>query len=132
MIINKKTKAIISCSNKPNKNWMGTEWYLVEDYSVLSQKIEMLYPRFEFVLNDNGELIDVVEIPKTQEEKNADRVYEIKMKLNDLDETINRATEDLYELTNIIPYETVQKVIEEKKELREELQKITGGDSSGI
>ena len=63
---------------------------------------------------------------KSEEEIKAEREKAIKIRLATLDETINRPTEDLYELTNTTPYETVQKVIEEKKELREELQKING------
>ena len=48
----------------------------------------------------------------------------IKLRLIRLDETINRATEDLYTLTNVTPYESVQKVIEQKQQLRIELQEL--------
>ena len=52
---------------------------------------------------------------------------EIKQELAELDITINRATEDLYNLTNTTPYESTQNVINRKIELREELKTLTGG-----
>lgn len=61
---------------------------------------------------------------KSEEEIKKEREMSIKIRLARLDETINRPTEDLYELTNTTPYETVKKVIEEKKELRSELQEL--------
>lgn len=44
--------------------------------------------------------------------------YYAKKELNELDGVINRATEDLYLASNITPYDSVQKVIERKNELR--------------
>lgn len=55
--------------------------------------------------------------PKTEEEK-------IKEELEELDKTINRATEDLYELTKTTPYKSTGDVIERKKELRQQLKTI--------
>lgn len=48
----------------------------------------------------------------------------IKEELEELDKTINRATEDLYDLTETTPYESTAKVIERKKELRQQLKTI--------
>ena len=67
---------------------------------------------------------------KTESEIKEEREKAIKEELNELDNTINRATEDLYVLTETTPYETIQKVINRKIELREELQTLTGGDLS--
>lgn len=55
-----------------------------------------------------------------------ERAIEIKTELQNLDSTINRATEDLYVLTNTTPYEKVAEVIQQKEELRQELQTLQG------
>lgn len=125
MIANKLNKGFQTRSDKPNSNWLGEEWYLVEDNSTLANKIMNLYPRFDFVLDENNNLIDVVEIPKTEQEIKQEKIEEIKAELNSLDTTINRATEDLYVLTNTTPYTTIQEVINKKEALRTELQELT-------
>lgn len=126
MLVNKITKAFQTRSDASNFNWLESEdWYVVDDNSELAQNIQKLFPRFDFVLDDNGNLIDVVEVPKTQEEINTERVEEIKNELINLDNTIDRATEDLYTLTNTTPYETIQEVINKKEELRSELHTLT-------
>lgn len=124
MLISKNTKQILTRSDMPNTNWLGEEWYVVKDNSMLAKKIEQFYPRFDFVLDDNGNLIDVVEVPKTQEEINSERAEEIKTELTELDTTINRATEDLYTLTNTTPYQKTADVIARKEELRQELKEL--------
>lgn len=125
MIINKTTKGFQTCSDKPNINWLGDGWYLVADGTELSNKIMRLYPRFDFILDENDNLIDVVEIPKTEEEIKQERIEDIHEELTSLDATINRATEDLYVLTNTTPYTTIQETINRKEELRKELQELT-------
>lgn len=125
MLVNKINKSFQTRSDKPNSNWLGEEWYLVEDNSTLANKIMNLYPRFDFVLDENDNVVDVVEIPKTEDEIKQERIEEIKAELNSLDTTINRATEDLYVLTNTTPYTTIQEVIAKKEELRKELQELT-------
>lgn len=54
------------------------------------------------------------------------RELEIKTELQNLDSTINRATEDLYVLTNTTPYEKTAEVIQQKEALRQELQTLQG------
>ena len=125
MIINKQDKSYQTRSDVSNFNWLKSDdWYVVDDNSELSQNIQKLYPRFDFVLDDNGELIDVVEVPKTQEEINKEKTEEIKNELVILDNTINRATEDLYKLTNTTPYQKTADVIARKEELRQELKEL--------
>lgn len=125
MLINKINKGYQTRSDVSNFNWLKSDdWYVVDDNSELAKKIITLYPRFDFVLDENGDLVDVKETPKTQEEIRLEKETAIKKRLAMLDENINRPTEDLYELTNTTPYETVQKVIEEKKGLRSELQEL--------
>ena len=125
MIVNKITKAFQTRSDKPNSNWLKSdEWYVVDDNSPIANKIQQLYPRYEFVLDEEDNLIDIVEIPKTQEEINSERAEEIKTELTELDTTINRATEDLYTLTNTTPYQKTADVIARKEELRQELKEL--------
>ena len=57
----------------------------------------------------------------TKEQIRKRRENEIKTELENLDKTINRATEDLYVLSNLTPYEGITKVINRKNELRQEL-----------
>lgn len=61
---------------------------------------------------------------KSEEEIKKERVSEIKAELEQLDKTINRATEDLYILTNSTPYSSVAEVISRKNELRQELKEV--------
>lgn len=124
MIINKIDKSYQTRSDMPNSNWLGNEWHVVPDGSELANKIMQLFPRFDLVLDENNNVVDVVEIPKTEEELNQERIEEIKTELQELDKTINRATEDLYSLTNVTPYQTVQETIDRKNELRQELKNI--------
>ena len=125
MIVNKLNKAFQTRSDASNFNWLNSEdWYLIADNSPLARKVKQLFPRFDFVLDDDGNLIDVVEIPKTQEEINSERAEEIKNELIELDTTINRATEDLYTLTNATPYQKTAEVIASKEELRQELKEL--------
>lgn len=125
MIVNKNNKTYQTRSDVSNFNWLKSdEWYVVQDNSLLANKIISLYPRFNFVLDEKGELIDVVEIPKTEEEMNKEKEEKIKEELEELDKTINRATEDLYELTDTKPYKSTEEVIERKKELRQQLKNI--------
>ena len=125
MLVNKNNKSFQTRSDMPNSNWLGDEWYLVEDNSPLANKIMQYFPRFDFVLDENDNVIDVVEIPKTEEELKQERIEEIKAELNQLDVTINRATEDLYILTDLRAYESIEKVITKKEELRAELKNLT-------
>ena len=75
--------------------------------------------------NKKVEIRKYEETPKTEEEIKQERIKEIKSELNGLDSTINRATEDLYVLTNTTPYTTIQEVITKKEALRTELQELT-------
>ena len=54
-------KRFITNSEHPNDDWFGDADYIVPDDSELAQKIIRLYPNFEFVLDDNGNISDVIE-----------------------------------------------------------------------
>ena len=68
----------------------------------------------------NGRIVDLglkPELKMSREDK-------IKAELTELDKTINRATEDLYTLTNTTPYQKTAEVIARKEELRQELKEL--------
>ena len=124
MIINKLNKSFQTRSDMPNTNWLGNDWHVVPDNSALANKIMQLFPRFDLVLDENNNVVDVVEVQKTDEELNQERIAEIEKELEELDKIINRATEDLYSLTEVTPYQTTQETIDRKKALREERKKL--------
>ena len=59
-----KNKRYIKCDLFPNSDWIGdADWVLNDEIDVeLENKIIDLYPNYDFVLNDTGKLIDVMEI----------------------------------------------------------------------
>ena len=54
-------KRFITNSEHPNDDWFGDADYVIPDDSELAQKIIRLYPNFEFVFDDNGNIFDVIE-----------------------------------------------------------------------
>ena len=59
-----KNKRFVKCNLFPNSDWIGNaDWVLDDEIDEeLENKIIDLYPNFDFVLADNGKLVDVVEI----------------------------------------------------------------------
>lgn len=59
-----KNKRYIKCDLFPNSDWIGdADWVLNDETDTeLENKIIGLYPNFEFVLDGNGKLADVMEI----------------------------------------------------------------------
>lgn len=53
----------------PNTDWTGKAKFIVEDGCELCNKIRELYPYYEFVLNEEGKLIDVIATEKPPEPK---------------------------------------------------------------
>ena len=89
--------------------------------NVESQDINVVMYNYKY---QNGRVINLglkKEFSMTKEEK-------IKEELQELDKTINRATEDLYDLTETTPYASTQEVINRKIELRNELKTLSEGD----
>lgn len=56
-----KNKHFISNSDHPNNDWIGDADWVISDDSELAEKIIALYPNFDFILGDNGNISDVVE-----------------------------------------------------------------------
>ena len=61
LLILYKNKCFITNSDHPNEDWVGNADWVIPDDSDLAQKIKWLYPNFEFVFDDNGDIIDVTE-----------------------------------------------------------------------
>lgn len=121
MIVNKLNKGFQTRSDMPNSNWLNDEWSVVPDNSELANKIMQLYPRYDFVLNDNNELIDVVEIAKTDAEIVQEQIDEIDNELTKIDsQGITRHLENTIEACNAYDslYETTKELINKKQKLR--------------
>ena len=56
-----KDKRYITNSEHPDDDWTGHADFVIPDGSELAQKILGLYPNFEFVFDDDGNISDVVE-----------------------------------------------------------------------
>lgn len=56
-------------SDMPNADWTGEALYVIPDSSNLANKIQNLYPYYNFVLDLEGNLIDVVETERPELEK---------------------------------------------------------------
>lgn len=57
-----KDKHFKTRSDRPDDDFVGNADYVIPDGSELAQKIMEFYPYFEFVFDDDGNLIDVTEI----------------------------------------------------------------------
>ena len=56
-----KDKRYITNSDHPDDDWTGHADFVIPDGSELAQKIIGLYPNFEFVFDDDGNISDVIE-----------------------------------------------------------------------
>ena len=54
-------KHFITNSDHPEDDWIGNADWVVPDDSELAEKIKELYPNFEFVFDENGQPVDVIE-----------------------------------------------------------------------
>lgn len=57
-----KNKQFVMMSGHSDDDWIGNADWVLDDNTQqeLEEKIMSLYPNFDFVLNDDGELVDVV------------------------------------------------------------------------
>lgn len=60
-------KSFVTNSSFPNTDFMGDADYVIPDDSELADKIIRLYPNFEIVTDDDGNVTNVVEIPISAE-----------------------------------------------------------------
>lgn len=58
-----KNKQFLKCSLYPNTDWIGNADYILDDEkdAELEEKIVELYPNFDFVFDDEGNIVDVEE-----------------------------------------------------------------------
>ena len=54
-----KDKRFVTRSDAPNTDFMGDADHVIPDNSELAEKIISLYPNFDFVFNDDGNIADV-------------------------------------------------------------------------
>ena len=52
-------------SDRPNDDWVGNADHVIPDGSELAEKILRLYPNFEIITDDGGNIVDVVKIDET-------------------------------------------------------------------
>ena len=57
-----ENKGFQTRSDKPDSDWTGKAKYIVPDGTELANKIISLYPWYDFIIDENGDLIDVVEV----------------------------------------------------------------------
>lgn len=62
MLILYKNKCFITNSDHPYEDWVGNADFVIPDDSDIAKKIKGIYPNFELVLDDDGNLVDVTEI----------------------------------------------------------------------
>ena len=72
-----KDKSFVTNSEHPNNDWNGDADYVVEDDSELFKKILELYPKYNFVLDDDNNLIDIAK-DETYSEEEIRQIIEVK------------------------------------------------------
>lgn len=64
-MIVRKDKSFLRCSDYPNTDWIGNADWILNDNdpndAELEEKIIGLYPNFDFVFDDDGNITDVTE-----------------------------------------------------------------------
>lgn len=78
-----KNKGFEQRTDKPNENWTNEDCYVVEDGTELANKIIQSYPYYNFIEDENGNLIDIeaLENPKKLLELKQDKVTQSKQQL---------------------------------------------------
>lgn len=128
MIVNKNDKSFQTRSDKPNENWLDKDWVTIPDNSELADKIMQLFPRFDLVLDEDDNVLDVIEIPKTEKEIKEEEISKVDSELDEIDKTtgLTRVLEDIITHTGIylLMYDSTKEIIERKKALREKRSKL--------
>lgn len=56
-----KNKQFMQIGLYPDTDWIGNADWVIPDDSELAEKIIRLYPNFEFIFDENGEPVNVIE-----------------------------------------------------------------------
>ena len=56
-----KNKRFLQIGLFPDTDWVGDADYVVHDDTEVAEKIKTLYPNFDFVFDDDGNITDIVE-----------------------------------------------------------------------
>ena len=56
-----KNKRFLQIGLFPDTDWVGDADYVVHDDSEVAEKIKTLYPNYDFVFDDDGNITDIVE-----------------------------------------------------------------------
>ncbi len=99
MLINKKTKQVIEISSKPNENWIGDGYYLVDSRTELAEKIRLNAPYFEPITDGTGQLVDITPTERPEEPEPEPSVAE---QLAEAQEQIAMLTDCIMEMSEII------------------------------
>ena len=101
MLVDKITKGVIERDDKPNENWATEKaaYYLVDSNSEFAAKIRENSPFFDFVLDDNGNLVDVTPTERPPEPEPEPSLEE---KLAEQAETISTLTECILEMSEYV------------------------------
>lgn len=63
-MIVRKDKSFLKCSDYPNTDWIGNADWVLNDNdpadAEIEEKIISLYPNFDFVFDDDGNITDIV------------------------------------------------------------------------
>ena len=88
-----KDKSFLKMDLYPDTDWIGNADWVIPDGTELTKKIIAMYPNFEFVFDDNGNISDVVETepePKPPEITTEQRMTAME---NAMEEIINMLME---------------------------------------
>lgn len=66
MIVFKNNKGFQIRSDKPYENWTEEDCYVVEDNTVLANKIILAYPYYNFITDSDDSLIDIEVLEKPE------------------------------------------------------------------
>lgn len=128
MIVNINDKSFQTRSDMPNSNWLDNNWVALPDNSETAKKIMRLFPKFDLILDEEGNLIDVEETPKTEQEIKQEEIKSIDEELKEIDNStgLTRIMEDIITHTGIylLMYDSTKEIIEKKKALREKRNKL--------
>lgn len=124
MIINKINKEFQTRSDMPNSNWLNDDnYYVIPDNSPLANKIMQYFPRYDFVLDEHDNILDIIQISKTEQELIQQEIESIDLELSNIDSKgVTRHMENIIDASNSYDalYESTKQLIERKRALRVE------------